>query len=739
MSARWAALVVRGRWLVLAAWVATVVVTSVSLPTIREAQVGALGDLVPRDAEAIDAEIRSAELFRFPLLSRTVVVQRDPEGLSAEAQARVGARAVALNGRIWPRVDGIAGAAPITNTLGRPPFSRERSTTALTFLFFPPEIGQVGRNGLAQRLVEEHVSEPGDAVVGVTGAIPARAEQARLVTESLPAVELATVVLVALVVGLFFRALGPPLLTLAAVAVAYLVAIRAVAGVGRAAGVSVPSEVQPVIVVLLFGVITDYTIFFLARFRRRLAEGLPPHEAARLTTSALAPTVLAAGCAVVFAGAALAVAELGFLQAFGPGIAMATIVAVAVSLTLVPAAMAILGHRLFWPRPASAAAPAATTETTRAAEPPRRRGIVDLAVRRPWAVTAACLLVLLACASGLPRMEAGNPLMRGLPADSDVRQAYQAAKRGFTPGLVSPIVVIVERPGITSDRRALARLQRLLKRRRGIAEAVGPADQPLPSAVGAALSPTGDAARYLLVSRTDPLGAVAIRRLGRLREALPGLVAEAGLGDAKASVAGDTALAAETVDLTLEDTARVVPAVLLVLFAVLAVFLRALVAPLYLLAANVLSVASALGLTVYVFQDLLYGEITYFVPFAAAVLLAALGSDYTIFLAGRVWEEARRLPLRDAVVVGASRASTSIAVAGGVLAGSFALLALVPVRPFRELAFTMAVGLVIDAFLVRPLLVPAMIQLVGRRSAWPSRLAGDGARPPADGTEPRAT
>jgi RND superfamily putative drug exporter len=140
-------------------------------------------------------------------------------------------------------------------------------------------------------------------------------------------------------------------------------------------------------------------------------------------------------------------------------------------------------------------------------------------------------------------------------------------------------------------------------------------------------------------------------------------------------------------------------------------------------AASVLALAATMGLGVYVFQDLLgYGELTYYVPFVASVLLVALGSDYNVFLAGRIWQEARTRPLREAVAVGGARAASAITVAGIVLALSFAVLGLVPVRPFRELAFLMSVGLLIDAFLVRTLLVPSIIALVGPVSAWPGRL-----------------
>ncbi len=117
-------------------------------------------------------------------------------------------------------------------------------------------------------------------------------------------------------------------------------------------------------------------------------------------------------------------------------------------------------------------------------------------------------------------------------------------------------------------------------------------------------------------------------------------------------------------------------------------------------------------------------ELTYFVPLAAGVLLIALGSDYNIFLVGRIWSEAGRMPLREAIVAAGSGASHAISAAGLVLAASFAALALVPLVAFQQLAFVLSAGLLIDAFLVRSVLTPAVIALVGERSSWPSgRLA----------------
>ncbi len=162
----------------------------------------------------------------------------------------------------------------------------------------------------------------------------------------------------------------------------------------------------------------------------------------------------------------------------------------------------------------------------------------------------------------------------------------------------------------------------------------------------------------------------------------------------------------------------------------LGIFLRALVAPLYLLAASMLSVAASLGLATYVFQDLLgEGQLVYYIPFATAVLLLALGSDYNIFLVGQVWDEAAPGGMAEAVRRAGGRAGGTIAVAGIVLAASFALLALIPLQALHQFAFVMGVGILIDAFLVRSVLVPALIVIFGDAGRWPGSARREAAVP----------
>ena len=157
------------------------------------------------------------------------------------------------------------------------------------------------------------------------------------------------------------------------------------------------------------------------------------------------------------------------------------------------------------------------------------------------------------------------------------------------------------------------------------------------------LASSGGAARFVVVEKTDPLDATAISRVRQLQDDLPALGRSAGLTGVRFEVAGETALTGDSIGSVFADLGRIALAIMLVTLVLLALFLRSLLAPVYLLAASVLAVFATLGLTILIGQDILgYGSLVYFVPFAAGVLLVSLGSDYNVFVVGRIWEEARR-------------------------------------------------------------------------------------------------
>jgi putative drug exporter of the RND superfamily len=721
--------VVALRWPILAAWAAAAVYVAVVLPAPAQPP-DTLVSLVPAHARALQANALALRRFRVPLTAETSIVQRDPHGFSARTAAGITALAARTDARALRHTGSELAAIPVVNASGVVPGSRETGTTAITYLEAPASMPAAQEQALVDRY--RAAAERTGHVAGVTGVYPAELHEGALVDDALPLIEAATALLVALLVGVRFRAPGAPLLTLAAVGIAYAVAVQALAHAARRAGLEQPSLLRPLLVALVLGIVTDYAVFYLSNARTKALHGAGRLEAARQATAETTPIVLAAG-AILAAG--LSALELSGVRAFrelGPGLALAVGVAVAVAITLVPAALAIFGRLLFWPRVPSD--PEQRAAVAAGAEP--RNWPARLISHRPVAVVvaAACIAGLALAAARVADIRLGVTAVSGLPADAQERVAADAAAAGFQPGMLAPTQVIVTGRGVSSNVAGLAALGSELGRRPGIASVVGPADAPFEHGLGVLTSRSGNAARFLVVYDTDPYGATAIDRARALRARLPELAASAGLHGVHTAVAGDTIVAADTVAGVRSDLDRVVLAVLGINLLLLVAFLRALIAPVLLVAASALSVAAALGITSIVFQTVLgYHQVTYFVPFAAGVLLVSLGSDYNVFVAGRVWQEARARPLREALRVAPARTTPAIRTAGITLATSFGLLAIVDVRAFRELAFAMAVGILLETFFVRPFLVPALISLFGEWSGWPGGHLARGRTVAADG------
>jgi putative drug exporter of the RND superfamily len=734
----YAFVVVSLRYFIIAGWLAAATAAVLFLPPL--AQSGGLSQLIPPGSAAAHAEADSARLFGFPLDPGVAVVQRDPHGMPQSVQEQSVRAAVAVD-RGTASVAGVAGAFPLPNTTGLLPGTAEQSTSVVTFLWFKSGTSFAGQDAAAAAYGRQLLNQPGDDVVGVTGVIPAQYEQGLIITRDLGWVELFTVLAIALIVGVRFRSFGAPAVALACAGTAYLLAVRIVAWAAARSGISVPPDLDPVLVVLLLGVTTDYAVFFLDGMRAELAAGRTRIPAARLATSQYAPIVGAAGLIVAAGTASLAIARTQLLQAFGPGLALTVLVSMAVSMTLCPALIAVFGRAMFrrvplrgvplrrspsrWSLPGRGS-PAGPGPLAGEPDPEAQSWRVTLA--RFAAVRPVALLIVAACACGLVlaawgarSLSLGSPLIRELPSSSSVVGASDTASAGFAPGILSPTEILVLGPGVTGQGAALTRFSALLDRQPGVAFVVGPSR--LPSALASVnplLAKSGNAARFAVVLKSDPLDAAAITDVRLLGPRLGPLGASAGLTGVRFEVGGETAVTSDAISSLVSDLWRIALALVAVTLVLLMFFLRSLLAPVYLLAASALAVLASLGVTALICRALFgSADLVYYVPFAAGVLLISLGSDYNVFVVGRIWSEAKTRPLPDAVAVAAPRASRAITTAGVALAASFALLAVIPLLQFRQIAIAMAVGVLIDTIVVRSLLVPALIALFGRAGMWP--------------------
>ncbi|MBV9716438.1 MAG: MMPL family transporter [Solirubrobacterales bacterium] len=458
------------------------------------------------------------------------------------------------------------------------------------------------------------------------------------------------------------------------------------------AGVTVNGQSAGVLPVLVFGAGTDYALLLVARYREELRRHESPVEAMRLALRRAGPAIFASGGTVILALLCLSLAEVNGTSGLGPIGAMGVALAVAAMLTLLPAALVVGGRRAFWPFvPAYGSAGADETHGAwrRIAER------VAASPRRVWIGTA--LLLGLGCL-GLTSFSSG------LTNTQDFRGSVQSVEgqlliaKAFPAGANAPTDVVVR------DRAALPRSQRALQMIPGVAY-VGPPEVGRPGA------------RFAVTLNVNPYSGAAENLIPKLRAAVHA-------ASATALVGGPTAQQRDFDTAAAHDNRVIVPIVLVVVFVVLALVLRAIALPLLLIATVILSFAGALGASAAIFANLFgYPGETSTLPLLAFIFLVALGVDYNIFLMARTREEALREGTRQGMLRGLAATGAVITSAGIVLAGTFTMLATLPLKTLTELGFTIAFGVLLDTFIVRSLLVPALVFDIGARVWWPSSLA----------------
>ncbi|HLY48699.1 MAG TPA: MMPL family transporter [Solirubrobacteraceae bacterium] len=458
------------------------------------------------------------------------------------------------------------------------------------------------------------------------------------------------------------------------------------------AGVTVNGQSAGVLPVLVFGAGTDYALLLVARYREELRRHERPVDAMRQALRRAGPAVLASGSTVILALLCLSLAQVNGTSGLGPIGAMGVALAIAAMLTLLPAALVIGGRRAFWPfvpRQGSAGA----DETHGAWRQVGER--VSAHPRRVW-VTA--LLLLGAGCLGLTSFSSGLTNTQDFRGAVESVQGQQLIARAFPAGSNAPTDIVVR------DVAALPAVERAVRAVPGVA-AVGAPERGQPGA------------RFAVILKPDPYSIAAKDLIPRVRAAAHG-------ASSSALVGGPTAQQKDFDVAAAHDNRVIVPIVLLVVFLILVLLLRAIVLPLTLIATVVLSFGAALGVAALVFKHLFgYPGETSTLPLLAFIFLVALGVDYNIFLMARTREETLRHGTRLGMLRGLAVTGGVITSAGIVLAGTFTMLATLPLKTLTELGFTIAFGVLLDTFIVRSVLVPALVFDAGPRVWWPSALA----------------
>ncbi|MGY1709677.1 MMPL family transporter [Geodermatophilus sp. SYSU D00758] len=481
----------------------------------------------------------------------------------------------------------------------------------------------------------------------------------------------------------------------AANAVAYLLADADV--------ITVNGQSQGIAAILVVGAATDYGLLLVARFREELHQERSRFAAMRTALRRSWEPIAASGATVVLGVLCLLFSDLASNRGLGPISAVSVTFSVIAALTFLPAALVLLGRAAFWPfRPRYG---------DRGREGRLWRRVADLVGRRPRRVLAISTLALLAAALFAPTFDAdGITFSDAIRGESDGVAGQEALARHFDAGVASPTVVITPEDDWPAVADAAASVD-------GVAEVTPFTGVQGPAQPGAGPVVVDGLVRLDVTLDVAPDSTEAITVVQELRTALDG-------ADPEALVGGDTASNLDARETAARDLRVIVPSVLVVITVVLALLLRALVAPLLLISTVVLSVGATVGVAALLFENVFgFPGSDPGILLIGFVFLVALGIDYNIFLMTRAREESVRHGTRDGVLRALAVTGGVITSAGLVLAATFGALSVLPLLFLVQLAFLVGFGVLLDTFVVRSLVVPSAVHLLGDRTWWPSRLS----------------
>jgi RND superfamily putative drug exporter len=688
-------MVVRHPWRVIALWViaaVAVIATAPALPTTTNES-----SFLPSSYESIRASDLQTQAFpqagNVTADAAIIVFARADGGkLTSADSAKVSSVASSLN------------AAHIKNILSVTAGSTSPNKLVQTVLVAMNNNVLNGTSSAAGDAVKtlradiKPLVQGSDLTQGVTGTAAQQLDSQQSGTNAEKIVTIATLGLILILLLLIFRSPIIALLPLIVIAVVSQVATGLISDVNTALHLNADSSVTTLLIVVLFGIGTDYILFLMFRYRERLRFGEDPKQAMVSAVARVGEVIASAAGVVIVAFLALLLSTLSLFRSLGPTLAIAVAVTLVAGLTLVPAVVSLLGKRVFWPSKAWQREPKGA-----------RFAAIGRAVgKRPGVFAAASGLVLVVLAIGALGFKPTFDLASaGIPSNAESVTALNTLEKGLPPGATDPTQVYLHSDSGTLSTADVTAYGAKLKTMPG----VGAVGQPT-------VSKDGATALYTVTLSFNPDSTAAVNLVkNQLRPdahaaAPPGTVALVG---------GTTAVFADIQRAVNHDYAVVFPVAAVIILLILGLLLRSAVAPWYLMVSVGLGFAATLGATVLVFQNLAgQAGLVFLLPIYMYLFVVALGTDYNILMIARLREQAREgMNPHDAVSHAIRQSGPTIGAAGLILAGTFASLTLAGNTILSQVGFAVSCGIVLAAFVMSMFFSPSLTALIGNRAWWP--------------------
>ena len=735
---------VRFRYLIVVAWVAITVVSLRAFPSLSSVTPSTtISAFLPASAPSIQAANLATPLQNTRYASATIVASRDNGPLTLTDQAAI------------DRLEQMVRAMPHVKMVRDLSISPDGAARQAVVQADVPSDGSGTGVTLVSTIREAfgQVNAPAGLTFHLTGPLAANVDSQNASQTTRNALQYLSFLLIIALLLVAFRALLSPLITFLPAALVLLLASPVIAGAVTRLGVQAADTTQLLLIVLVLGAGTDYGLFLTFRVREELRRGLAPKEAVVRAVQTVGETITFSALTVIAALLTLILAQFGIYQSLGPALAIGIALMLLAGLTLLPALLAIFGRAVFWPT---------STQKRENVEASLWSRLTGRLMQRP-AMTLGLGVVLFA---GLALGQLGTSLggfagqtTGPTGADSTAGTAVIAAHYPSTNQ--NPAQILFRFPAsVWDDPTRLATAEQELRQISAIQTVLGPLNpngaplavtqlthlhqqlgdpQALPAvpppnasispqeyntyrATGQYISADGQTVQFVAILKDSSSSPTALNAIPALRTAVARVATSAGA--AQSGVLSANAFAYDITQTSQSDLSRIIPIVAVLIAVLLALVLRSLIAPLYLIVSVVLSFLAAWGLVALVFVHLAAsGGVQFILPFLLFVFLMALGSDYNILVMRRIREEAHSQPLRVAVREAISLTGGTVTAAGMILAGTFALLAVEGnTDQVRQVGFGVAAGILMDTFLIRTLLIPALVVLLGRWNWWPAPL-----------------
>jgi len=688
-------LVTRHPWRVIGAWIiiaVAVIATAPALPTTTNE-----ASFLPSSYESIKAQNLQDQAFpqagKVDATAAIIVFARSDRGpLTPADKAKVASIASTLNDKH------IANILSVTAGPASPNGLVQTASVAMTNDVVNGSGTQAADAIKVLRADIKPLISGADLYVGVTGAAAQQLDSQQSGNKAEQVVLLATLILILVLLLVIFRSPIIALMPIITIAIVAGVAQGLIADVNSALNLNADSQTTVILIVVLFGIGTDYILFLMFRYRERLRAGDAPKQAMATAVERVGEVIASAASVVIVAFLALLLSSLSIFRSLGPTLAIAVAVTLVAALTLIPAVVTLLGTRVFWPSKAWQREP----KGARFAAIGRSLG------KRPAVFAGVSGLVLVALTiAALGFKPTFDLSSAGIPGTAESQVALTVLERGLPPGATEPTQIYLHATSGTLTAAEIADYGTKLKTMDGVG-AVAPANVSADQAT----------AEYTVTLSLDPESTTAVNTV---KNGLRPQAHAAAPPGTYALVGGTTAVFADIQAAMNHDYAVVFPVAAVIILVILMLLLRSLVAPWYLMLSVGLGFGATLGATVLVFQ-VFAGQagLVFLLPVYMYLFVVALGTDYNILMIARLREQAQHgMAPRQAAADAVRHAGPAIGSAGLILAGTFASLILAGNSILQQIGFAVAAGIALAAFVMAMFFSPSLTALVGNRAWWP--------------------